>query len=489
MTRILLLLLLTLNCLVAAADGKPASPVKSTRAAWIKLSGEVDQAMADYTKRAIGEAIKQKPDVIVFEINTFGGLLQAAFEIVDTITGIRDVPTVALVSQKAISAGALIALSCNKLYMKPATTIGDCAPIIQSQEGPQILGEKIQSPLRAKFRNLAQRNGYPELLSEAMVTPGLEIYRISNGDSVRYVEATDYDSMSDSEQTEWSDKKALVRPGELLTLTDKEAEELHFSKGTVQDSVELSYVLGLSSSFNVEVSWAETLSRWLSTIAPILLLLAFGALYLEFQAPGFGIFGVIGISLLVIVFGGEYVSGLADKLPLALLIVGIALILLEIVVFPGTWIAGLVGIGFSVAALILVLKDAQPVWTPQVPGVPLDGLGRASVMVIGSAIAAMLIPVLASRYLLAKLPKGVSPVLEGALESTGSPQEGEISQVQLGEKGVTLTALKVAGRVRFTTTTLEVQSRSGFLDPGVHVHVVAIEHGKVFVAADPSEAK
>ncbi len=135
------------------------------------FEGDVDQGMVNYLGRALADASKLKPDVIIFEINTFGGSLDAAFSIVDTILSIKNTKTVALVQKKAISAGSLIALASQELICE-GTTIGDCAPIVQGTDGtPTIVGEKIQSPLRAKFRNLAQRNHYPELLSAAMVTP------------------------------------------------------------------------------------------------------------------------------------------------------------------------------------------------------------------------------------------------------------------------------------------------------------------------------
>ena len=168
------LLVLAAFCL---ADTTSIAPVDSAKTAtdsvisqetkkhavWIKLEGDVEPSMYDFCARAIDEALQEKPDYIIFEINTFGGRLDAAFDLVDTIMAVKGPTTIALVKKKAISAGSLIALACQKLYMLEATTIGDCAPIVQGGDGtPQIVGEKIQSPLRAKFRNLAQRNGYPE---------------------------------------------------------------------------------------------------------------------------------------------------------------------------------------------------------------------------------------------------------------------------------------------------------------------------------------
>ncbi|HMA66659.1 MAG TPA: ATP-dependent Clp protease proteolytic subunit, partial [Desulfosalsimonadaceae bacterium] len=135
----------------------------------IPVSGQVDSGMAAFIERACDEALQKPDSLLIFSINTFGGRVDAALEIVDTILTVPPERSIAFVEKKAISAGALIALSCGDLVMRPATTIGDTAPIIYSQEGPKMMGEKFQSPIRAKFRALARRNGYPEALAEAMV--------------------------------------------------------------------------------------------------------------------------------------------------------------------------------------------------------------------------------------------------------------------------------------------------------------------------------
>lgn len=458
-----------------------AAEEKNSRAVWITLSGDVDQGMADYTKRAIAQAVAQSPDAIVFEINTFGGLLHAAFEIVDTITGIKGIPTVAYVTQKAISAGALIALACNRLYMKPSTTIGDCAPIIQSQEGPQILGEKIQSPLRAKFRNLAQRNGYPELLAESMVTPELEVVKVQKGDSLRYMDAKDYEELSDAERKEWGSKKTLVREGELLTMTEVEALQMGFSSGTPETEQALLALLQVQERVRVEISWAEKLASFIAGISPILMILAFGLLYMEFQTPGFGVFGIAGLTLLAILVGGQYVSGLADQLPLVLLVIGVALFVVEIVFFPGTWIAGIVGIAFLIASVVLALRD----FSPSLPGgfdlaPSMDGLQRALLLVIGSALAALVIPVLASRFVLPRFPAAISPMLQSGLADAVSPRE-TVLPVNVGETGVVVSMLKPTGKARFGDQVIEVHSVQNFLDSGAKVRVIGTEGGRIVV--------
>lgn len=475
MWKIVLLSFLLAVSSVFAAD------TPSKRSVWITLSGDVDQGMADYAKRAIAQAVAQSPDVIVFEINTFGGLLHSAFEIVDTITGIKGIPTVAYVTQKAISAGALIALSCNRLYMKPSTTIGDCAPIIQSQEGPQILGEKIQSPLRAKFRNLAQRNGYPELLAESMVTPELEVIQIKQGDSIRYLEAKEYEELSEEERKAWGTKKTLVRDGELLTMTDVEALTMGFSSGTPESENALLKTLDVQKLERVEISWAEKLASFLASISPILMIVAFGLLYMEFQTPGFGMFGILGLAVLGVLVGGQYVTGLADKLPLVFLVLGVILFFVEIIFFPGTWVAGLAGLGFLITSVVLVLRDVSPTMPGGLEFAPsLDGLQRALILVVGSALVALIVPLVASRYVLPRMPAGFSPMLQSGLADAVAPPETTIS-LRIGDLGVAVSMLKPTGKARFGDQVIEVHSLQGFVDPGAQVKVIQVEGGRISV--------
>ena len=133
----------------------------------INISGTVDPGMAAFIERALEVPTGDPVPMFVFEMDTFGGRVDSALQIVDTLLSIPEGRTIAFVKNKAISAGSLIALACSRLAMRNNTTIGDCAPITYSNEGPKMLGEKFQSPLRAKFRALAKRNGYPEALAES----------------------------------------------------------------------------------------------------------------------------------------------------------------------------------------------------------------------------------------------------------------------------------------------------------------------------------
>jgi membrane-bound serine protease (ClpP class) len=475
------LILITL-ILISVAPAFASEPQGKT-AAWITLEGDVDPGMNDYARRAIAEAVARKPDLIVFEVNTFGGRLDAAFDIVDTITALK-IPTVALVQKKAISAGALIALSSDKLYMLPSTTIGDCAPIVQNSDGqPQIVGEKIQSPLRAKFRNLAERNGHPRLLSEAFVSPDLGVMELSNKDTIIYVNVAEYSDMPEEEQKKWTGKKTLVRAGELLTMTNEEALRLKFSKGTPENIEAFKKELGITKTEIIKISWAENLTRFIGAISGILMILGFGALYMEFKTPGFGIFGVIGIVLLATVFLGQYASNLHDKLPLVLLCLGVVFMLLEIFVLPGAMICGALGIICFVAALALSFEvSSLPDFAPEFGFLSNWQYGLMYIMIC--AVLALSLPILASKYLIPALPESLTPINKTDLSKAYSPVEEFVEEIKKGDTGTALTDLHPCGHAKFGDKMFDAQSRSDYIAAGTTVRVEFVEAGKVWVVKE-----
>jgi len=452
----------------------------SKTAAWITLDGDVDPGMSDYANRAIAEAVAKNPDVIVFEVNTFGGRLDAAFDIVDTITALK-IPTIALVQKKAISAGALIALSSDKLYMLPNTTLGDCAPIVQTPDGqPQIVGEKIQSPLRAKFRNLAERNGHPRLLSEAFVSPDLGVIELSNSDTVIYMNVAEYSDMPEEEQKKWTGKKTLVRAGELLTMTNEEALNLKFSKGTPESIEDFKKEAGITKTIIIKISWAEKLTRFIGAISGVLLILGFGALYMEFKTPGFGVFGVIGIVLIATVFLGQYASSLHDKLPLILLCLGVVFMLLEIFVLPGLFICGALGIICFIVALVTSFDSSSlPGFVPKV--VELSNWQYGLLYIMLCAVLASSLPILVSKYLIPVLPDALTPINKTDLSKAYSPVEEFVDEVKKGDIGVALTDLRPSGHAKFGDKMLDAQSKSDFIEAGMEVKVASVEAGKVWV--------
>ena len=482
--------------LQTAAD----STISAKQAVWIKLEGDVEPGMYDFCARAIGEAMQKNPDYIIFEINTFGGRLDAAFDLVDTIMAVKGPTTIALVKKKAISAGSLIALACNKLYMLEATTIGDCAPIVQNSDGtPQIIGEKIQSPLRAKFRNLAQKNGYPELLASSFVTPELEIIELrakldagkkTERDTTLIIEGAKYSVLDDSTKAFWGAPKILVKEGELLTMTDKEAYELGFSQGTFKNREEFETALSIEAKSEVETTVGEDIASGIAAIAGILLILGFGALYIEFKTPGFGLFGTIGLILIGIVFLGQFAPQLDGYFPAILLVAGIALFVVEIFVMPGTFLFGVGGTICMILALALSYDPTNiPEYVPEAVETTFDATPWlfGLLLVTSCAAIALIFPIALSKYIVPLLPEGWTPMLKTDLETANSPTEA-IQEIKVGDIGIAKTFLRPVGQAQFkmedgSTKLLDVHTHGEIIEAGQSVKVESVQEGHIFVSA------
>lgn len=200
-------------------------------------------------------------------------------------------------------------------------------------------------------------------------------------------------------------------------------------------------MLGIESSHEIESTWGEKIARFIAGISGILLILGFGALYIEFKTPGFGLFGIAGIVLIATVFLGQYANHLGDYLPVILLVLGIGLFVVEILVLPGTFLFGIAGILCMGIALVLTFDiSSLPSF---IPGVSEAGASWQPILlyVAACALIAVLFPILASKYLIPLLPEGWTPMLKTDLGNATSPTE-DMREIQIGELGKAETPLR-----------------------------------------------
>ncbi|MCH7973534.1 MAG: ATP-dependent Clp protease proteolytic subunit [Bacteroidetes bacterium] len=284
----------------------------------------IDLGLSPYIKRIINEAEKADAKAIIFKINTLGGRVDAAIQIKDAILS-TNILTIAFVNYRAISAGALIALSCNKVVMAPGATIG--AATVVDQAGKKV-GEKYQSFMRSEMRTIAEKNGRRKDIAQGMVDEKVMI-------------------------------KGLVDSTQLITLTTKEALKYGIADTTVTDFNSLLKVFNLqdASIIDVESNWAEDVVKFLNNpiITSILIMIGFFGLFAEIKTPGWGVPGTAGIIALILFFGSSYILALASIIDIVLFIVGLVLIALEIFVIPGFGIAGISGIIMVIIGLLGVL--------------------------------------------------------------------------------------------------------------------------------------
>jgi len=447
----------------------------------IPVSGTVEPGMAAYVKRALEEIKDETDAVFVFKMDTFGGRVDAALDIVDTISNVPKGKTIAFVEKRAISAGALIALSSNLLFMKENTIIGDCAPIINTKEGQKMAGEKIQTVLRAKFRALAKKNNYPVVLAESMVTIDMEVYEVVMDGQKSFMKKKTYDDLTEDEKKKIKGKKTIVAKGELLTMHDEEAFDFGFSQKSVKDIEEILLLLGYESTniITIEESWSESIVRFLQPFLPILMLIGIGAIYTEIKAPGFGLPGIVGLICLGMVFFSQYLVGLADHTELLLLLIGVLLLGVEVFVLPGFGVSGITGLLIIAAGLVLsfqgfVLPD---------PSLPWEGalLMKNLAQVLGSFMFALLISLFLIRFVLPQLSKIMKGPYLGATLSHSHVDATADLAVKSGDTGIAHTFLRPSGKVMINKKKIDAITRGEFIDRGTPVIIDKIELNRVIV--------
>ncbi len=447
----------------------------------IPVSGMVEPGMAAYVKRALEEIKDNTNAVFVFKMDTFGGRVDAALDIVDTISNVPKGTTIAFVEKRAISAGALIALSSKYLFMKENTIIGDCAPIINTKEGQKMAGEKVQTVLRAKFRSLAKKNNYPQTLAESMVTIDMEVYEVVIDGNKKFMDKKSYDDLTKDDKKKITSKKTIIAKGELLTMDDAEAFDLGFSQKSVKNLEEvLSFMnYGSLEIINIEESWSESLVRFLQPFLPILMLIGIGAIYTELKAPGFGVPGITGIICLGLVFFNQYLVGLADYSELLIMLIGVLLLGVEEFILPGFGIAGIAGMVIIAAGMVLSFQD----FVIPDPSLPWEGrlLIKNLAQVLSSFIFAFLISLFMLRFVLPRFSKLVKgPYLDATLKHSHIDTTKSL-EIKQKDTGIAHTTLRPSGKVMINNKKIDAVTRGEFIEKDTLIIIDKIEQNRVIV--------
>jgi membrane-bound serine protease (ClpP class) len=314
----------------------------------VPITGTIDLGLAPYLRRVLAEAEAAGAAAVLLEIDTPGGRLDAVLQMRDALLG-SSVPTIAFVDRTAFSAGALIAIACEEIYMTPGAVIGAATPV-DGATG-ETATEKIVSAVRTTFKATAEARGRDPRVAEAMVDPDVVI-------------------------------EGLVTRGELLTLTTTEATNWGYNDGVVANRAELLAAAGLANSpvIETEPSLAERFVRFITDPVVSSLLITAGVLILiaDLFVEGFGIGGLAGLGLLALFFWGHYLAGLTGWEDLALVALGLVLIAIEIIVVPGFGVPGLLGLAALLGGLFLAMlgRDIQ---TP-------EGIAQAGLTILASFI-------------------------------------------------------------------------------------------------------
>ncbi len=467
-TRSVLGLLLVIAGFLASAwsavgqegdESEPPKPELSPAVTVISgtIDGEIDNIVAAYVKRLVTEVETRGAGALFLELNTFGGRVDSAVVIRDALIDL-EVPTLIYINKRAISAGALISLACDRIVMAPGGTIGAATPVMSGPgtEVPQAVAEKYLSYFREEMRSTAETQGRDPDLAEAMV------------DKDKVVEG-------------------VSEEGKLLTLTTKRAVELglaEFKARSAQEALEqLGYPQGAEE---LERSWSEGLVGFLTSqaVASLLLMAMMVFAYMEYQAPGFGLFGGLAIGCFFVLYFSHYMVNLAGWEELILFVVGIALLGLEVFVIPGFGVAGILGIGCILASGILTLMAGD--WSDFSVSNPFSVEAVQQVLI--STLLGIGVLLLLIRFLPKNGMAGGSGLILGTSLAGGAGFEMEEASTLddlVGQVGEALSPLRPAGRARFEGRRREVESEGDFIEKGARVRVLRRE-GRRWIVREES---
>lgn len=399
----------------------------------IPVEDTVEKGLLAFLNRSIKEAEAEQAELIVLDINTPGGAVDAASDIGKSITK-TDIPIVAFVNKKALSAGAYIALNADQIYMTPGSTMGSAAVIDGSGNAAD---DKAQSYWLSAMKSAAEQNGRDPKYAMAMADKSIELPELD------------------------------ITNKELLTLTPKQAEDVQYSEGTVANLNELLNKLGYEKSdvITTKVSWAEHIARFVTNpvVVPILLSIGGLGLVIELYTPTFGLAGSMGIGALLLFFYGHLVAGLAGMEAIIVFIIGIVLLLLELFL-PGG-ILGIIGLGAIFISFFLTTDNYMQM------GVSL---------IIACAVA------LGGAFVMVKFfGKRMKTLRKMVLSDSLNTESGYVSNQNryelIGKEGITVTPLRPSGTVSIDDEYIDVVSEGNYLEKDVKVKVMKVEGSRVVV--------
>lgn len=436
----------------AARDSQAAKVVV------IPIRAQIAEPELFILRRGIKQAIENDVDTLILDMETPGGALDATFEMLKALERFPG-RTVTYVNREAISAGALIAAGTDEIHFSPGAVIGAAAPVLAGgQEIDESMRQKIVSYLKARVRAVSEGKGYRGEVISAMIDQDFEL---KIGDKV-------------------------IKPkGELLSLTAVEAVGLHgdpprplLGAGISEDLgtlIEQLHGPGAHAVTRLEVTWSERIAQYLTAATPALLALGMLALFIEFKTPGFGFFGVTGIILLGVVFFGHHVAGLSGHEPALFFLLGLALVALEVFVFPGMMVPALAGGALMLGSLVWAMLD---LW----PNEPIRFSGGELVRPLVNVLTGLSLAVILFLLILKFLPKGGpwgGMVLESAVNgnagailplhgASGAPAASSL----VGSAAVAATGLFPSGQVEIDGRRYEARLALGSAEAGASLRVV-----------------
>ena len=406
----------------------------------MEIKAEIDPRMARYVKLALAHAEETKADLVIIDMDTYGGVLTDAKEIVDFIMDFKK-PVWVYINSDAASAGALISIACDSIYMAPGASIG--AATVVEGDG-KAAPDKYQSYMRSIMRSTAEENGRDPRIAEGMVDERVVI------DSIK-------------------------QAGKVITFTTSEAIENGYCEAKVESIEEIlkrnkidNYTI---DHFELSIS-EKIIAIFLNPfISGLLILVIIGGIYFELQTPGIGFPLFAAIISLLLYLVPYYLNGLAAYWEIIALFVGLILIGAEIFIIPGFGIAGVAGIGLTITSLILIMLNNDFF---NFEFVPLGDIIVAAFATVGGLTGGILLLFFGGAQLTqTKAFKRIA--LTDTQEAAQGYTTNFSAKALLGKKGTAYTVLRPSGKVKIEEEIYDAFTRGDYIERGDAIEVVDTE--------------
>ncbi len=436
----------------------------------VDIKGAITAALEGFLEKAIANAKAINADVLLLDINTFGGRVDSTLKITSMLNELTDIETISYVSQSSDvgvswSAGAIIAFGTDVIYMADGTSIGAAQPVAQNTVTGQTTGteEKTVSALRSKVVALAEANGHPTALAEAMVDLDVELYEVER-DGQLSLETMNTLNKWDAEKVDYVNKGIYLEKGKLLALTAQEAVSFGLVEGLADSREALISSLDLDVVGTQQWEAPSGLSTLLNKPVWIVLLIFVGviALFVELAVPGVGVAGLVSLIAFGLFFFGGYVNGSLSIYEIMLFLLAVMAFLAELYFLPGFGLAGIVGSVLLTVSLVLSRIGGEALGA---------GASFSTLSLIVVVVASELLAFGAFLFLIFRMPHNRlfgKLVQKGQIETPHSNK----SDLALGLEGTVVVDLKPTGRVRIDGKTYDAVSSGEYIPENTAVVLV-----------------
>lgn len=439
MLKYCLSLLVLFSLISSDLDGQEIQEIKKVFT--FKIDRDIDPAMNRRVKLALEDAKETEADLIIIEMDTYGGAVNDADDI-RTMLLESEIPIYTFINKDAASAGALISIASDSIYMAPGSSIG-AATVVNGADGAAA-PDKYQSYMRSMMRSTAEAKGRDPKIAEAMVDENIEI-------------------------------EGITAAGSVVTLSVSEAISFGFCEGEFRSIDDILEAQNIQNAELIAYEVSETeqiISFFLNpAISGVLILIIIGGIYFELQTPGVGFPILAAIVATILYFIPYYLNGLAENWELIVFLLGIILLAIELFVIPGFGIFGVLGIVFILGGLVLGMLPNEDF---NFDFVPAADLFAALLTVILAALAAVGLVF----WLTPKVNQwGAFRTI--TLATTQSKAEGYTSSFYndglLGKTGKVHSRLRPSGRVEIDGEIYDAYSRGEFIDQDELIVVISTE--------------